>query len=355
MKLRKSVLYSAFAVFMMVSMSYGWVHFRMQQKPVHEKITPSVTVFTVKAEVYQPTIEAVGTLQANQGTVLKAQTDGQVDSIRFAPGDRVTAGDILVTLNNVQQHGALDAAIAQQQLNKTMYQRDLELKKLGAISLAAVDQAKAALDAGAAAVHEAQGAYDLTIVKAPFSGRVGIVKVNLGDYLQSGDPIVSLQNLDPMFVDFYVPEKHFSAIKQGDTVHVVANTSPNQVFTGQIVNYETIVDQTTGMLQVRAAIPNSQEILLPGGYATIKVDAGSPQTSLNIPQTALLYDSDGAYVYLVQANNHVIRQKVVLGEQIKQSVQILSGLTSGDIIVSVGTNKVHEGSVIDAVFDSGAS
>ena len=346
--IRRSMWVSIFSALLLLASSYAWVHFQMQHKPVMPKITPTVTVFQVKAEKYQPTIEAIGTLQANQGTVLKAQTNGQVDSIHFAPGASVTQGDILVTLNNVQQRGALDAAIAQQQLNKTMYQRDLELKKLGAISLAAVDQAKAALDAGEAAVHEAQGVYDLTIIKAPFSGRVGIVKINLGDYLQSADPIVSLQNLDPMFVDFYVPEKSFSAIKKGEAVNVIANTSADQVFIGQIVNYETVVDQTTGMLQVRAAIPNPQETLLPGGYATVKVDTGVSHTTLTIPQTALMYDTKGAYVYLVQANV-ATRQNVQLGAQINQSIQVLSGLKPGDTIVSAGTNKVQSGGKINAV------
>lgn len=351
---RKSLWISIFAALLLLASCYTWVHFQARDKSALPKMPPNVTVFTVRAENYQPTIEAIGTLQANQGTVLKAQTNGQVESIHFSPGARVNQGDVLVTLNNVQQRSALDAAIAQQQLNKTMYQRDLELKKLGAISLAAVDQAKAALDAGDAAVHEAQGVYDLTIIKAPFSGRVGIIKINLGDYLQSADPIVSLQNLDPMFVDFYVPEKLFSAIKKGETVKVTANTSPDQVFTGQIVSYETIVDQTTGMLQVRAAIPNPQEALLPGSNATVKVDTGDSHTTLAIPQTALMYDANSAYVYLVQAGV-AIRQNIQIGEQIHQSIQVISGLKPGDIIVSAGTNKVQSGDAINAIVEADVS
>lgn len=345
---------SIFSALLLLTISYSWVHVHQQQKPMLQKASPSVSVFTVTTENYQATIQAVGTLQANQGTVLKAQTDGQVDRIDFASGDKVTKGNILVTLNNAQQRGALDAAIAQQQLNKTMYQRDLELKKLGAISLAAVDQAKAALDAGAAAVREAKGTYDLTIIKAPFSGRVGISKVNLGDYLQSADPIVSLQNLDPMFIDFYIPEKSFKAIKTGAMVTVRANTSPDQVFTGKIVNYETVVDQTTGMLQVRAAIPNPQEVLLPGGYATVTVDTGASQTTLSIPQTALMYDTESAYVYRVQADK-AMRQNVTLGTQIGQRVQIISGLQPGDKIISAGTNKVRSGGAIQPVVEPGAA
>lgn len=354
MMMRKSILISIFAALLLLVASYSWVHFRMHQKPASQKVTPSVSVIKVKTQEYQPTIEAVGTLQANQGTVLKAQTDGQVVRINFSPGDMVKKGDVLVVLNNTQQRGALDAAIAQEKLNHAMYQRDLELKKLGAISLAAVDQAKAALDAGSAAVDQAQGAYDLTITQAPFSGRVGISKINIGDYLQSADAIVSLQNLDPMFIDFYVPEKYFSQIKIGATVKVTANTLPNQIFIGQIISYETVVDQSTGMLQVRAAVPNPQELLLPGGYATVSIYAGALNTTISIPQTALLYDTESAFVYLVQAGK-TVRQNVSLGDQIKQSIQITKGLKSGDVIVSAGTNKVHAGSTIQEVFEPGAA
>lgn len=347
--MRKSLWVSLFSTFLLLLISYLWVYWQQQHKSISQKKPgPTVTVYQVKEETYQPTIEAIGTLQANQGAVLKAQTNGQVDGIRFAPGDQVTQGDILVTLNNVQQHGALDAAIAQQQLNKTTYQRDLELKQLGAISLAAVDQAKAALDVGEAAVREAQGVYDLTLIKAPFSGRVGIIKVNLGDYLQSSDPIVSLENLNPMFIDFYIPEKWLSTIKKGAKVRLVANTSPHQTFVGQIINYETVVDQTTGMLQVRASIPNPKETLLPGGFATVQVDTGSAQNILSIPQTALMYDDDKAYVYLVR-NTIATQQNVEVGDQVKQNIQILSGLKSGDIVVSAGTNKVHDGDKINAL------
>ena len=348
--MRKSMLISVLAASLLLGVSYVWVHVHGQKKSAAPKMSPSVTVFKVTAENYQPTIEAVGTLQANQGTVLKAQTDGQVSSIHFEPGDVVKEGDVLVTLNNVQQQGALDAAVAQEQLNKTMYQRDLELKKLGAISLAAVDQAKAALDSGAATVHEAQGAYDLTIVKAPFSGRLGIVKVNLGDYLQSADPIVSLQNLDPMFIDFYVPQKYLPDIKVGETVIATPDTTAKAV-SGKIISYETVIDQTTGMLQVRASVPNPQQLLLPGGYVTLHVDVGNATKTMRIPQTAIMVDAQGAYVYLVKENIAHI-QRVKIGTQIGQEIQILQGLQVGDEVVSAGTNKVHDNSAIQPVVEA---
>jgi RND family efflux transporter MFP subunit len=153
-----------------------------------------------------------------------------------------------------------------------------------------------------------------------------------------------------MFVDFYVPEKCFPSIKKGEIVNVIANTSPGQVFTGKIVSYETVVDQTTGMLQVRASVSNPQEVLLPGGYVTVSVHVGALQKILSIPQTALMYDTDSAYVYLVHENK-AVRQNVKLGEQIKQEIQITEGLKPGDIIVSAGTNKIQNDGLVQVIFE----
>lgn len=349
-KTLKSKLISVLAILALLTVSYIWVYIDQHKKPARAKADPTVTILTMSASSHQPTIDAVGTLQASQGAILKAQTSGQVEKIQFAAGDEVKQGDVLVILNNTQQQGALDAAAAQEQLNKLTYQRDLELKKLGAISLAAVDTAKAAVDAGAAAVDEAQGSYDLTVIKAPFAGRVGISKIDVGDYLQAADPIVSLQNLDPMLIDFYVPQKYFSAIKIGETVMVSANTEEKAI-AGKIINYETVIDETTGMLQVRASVPNSQQLLLPGGYVTLHVNVGDVVNSINIPPTSIMYDEKGAYVYLVKDNVAHI-QRVTLGSQIDQNIQILKGLQVGDVIVNAGTNKVRDNGVVQVAVAS---
>ncbi len=327
---------------------YTCVHLIKKKSP-HPKSKPTVSAFKIVEKKYQPTIQAVGILQANQGAILKAQTDGEIKLINFTAGQNVRQGDILIELNNSQQKAALKAAIATEILNKSMYQRDVELKKLGAISLAAVDQAKAAMDAGEAAVQEAQAAYDLTITRAAFSGRVGISKVNIGDYLQAGSEIVSLQNLDPMFVDFYVPQKNFPDIKVGASVDAKADTATERI-KGKIINYETVIDNNTGMLQVRASIPNPQQSLLPGGYVTLSIDTALASNTISIPQMAVMYDAKGAYVYLVEGNI-VHQRRVKLGAQIEQAIQVIEGLKEGDIVVSAGTNKLQDSSEIQVVVD----
>lgn len=353
MKIQRLRFISLLTITIFLVASYAWVQFREHRKPERQHNMPTVSTIRVTAQEYQPTLTAIGVLRANQGTILKAQTDGQVERITFNSGEEVKMGDCLVTLNNTQQQGALDAAIVQEQLNKLFYQRDLQLKKLGAISLAALDQAKEAVDASAAVTQEAQGAYDLTIINAPFAGRLGISKINLGDYLQSGTEIVSLQNLDPMFLDFNVPEKYFSYIKVGETVKINANTLPNNEFTGKIISYETVIDQNTGMLQARATLANPQGDLLPGGYATAIIYTGVKKKVISIPQTALIYDAEGPYVYLAQKDK-AIRQAVTVGDQIQQNIEIKQGLRVGDIIISAGTNKVQNNATIDTVMEAGA-
>jgi membrane fusion protein (multidrug efflux system) len=349
-KLSRSQRISIFVLIILLISVYVWLRAHQPKIGKPQKADPTVAVFKIVAQNYQPFIDAVGTLQANQGAILKAQTSGQVEKISFTAGEMVHQGDVLVELNNSQQKGALDAAVAQEKLNITMYQRDLELQKLGAISSAAVDQAKAAVDAGKAAVQEAQANYDLTITTAPFSGRVGISKINLGDYLQAADAIVSLQNLDPMFVDFYLPQKYLADIHLGATVLVTPDTTA-QATTGKITSYETVIDQNTGMLQVRAALPNPQQLLLPGGYVTLQVDIGTANTTLNVPQTAVMYDAQGSYVYIVK-DKLAHKQRVTVGAQIGQEMQILQGLEAGDVVVSAGTNKVHDNSALQAVLES---
>lgn len=334
-------------IVLLVVLSYVWVAFQQTKKPISSKSIPTVSTVTIRPETYQPTLDAIGIFQANQGTILKAQTDGQVQDVRFSAGDQVHTGDLLLVLNNTQQKAALDAAIAQQKLNIAMYQRDQELKKLGAISLAAVDQAKAAVEGGDAAVKEAQSAYELTMISAPFSGRLGISKVHLGDYLQVGDAIVSLQNIDPMLIDFYVPQKYFSSIQVGKTVIVQANTTQTPL-EGKIINYETVVDQTTGMLQVRAAVPNVQQQLLPGGYATLKININEEESMITIPQTAIIYDAEGAYVYIIQ-KDIAHAQRITLGQQVQQNIQVMTGLKENDVIVAAGTNKIRENSQVNII------
>lgn len=353
-KARYSVFASIVSVILLLAGSYVWVTLQERHQAPHAPAKPTVSVIRVVTSAYQPTLTAIGVLQANQGTVLKAQTDGQVAQILFSAGQSVHVGDLLVRLNNTQQQGALNAAIAQQKLNKLTYQRDLELKKLGALSSAALDQAQESVEAGDAAIQQAQGAYNLTLVTAPFAGQLGIEKIHLGDYLSSGTDIVSLQNIDPMYIDFYVPEKYFSAIHVGEKVAMIARTAPEKKFIGQVISYETIVDKTTGMLQIRAAIANPHGELLPGGYASIILDMGSKKSSIRVPQTAILYDTQGAYVYRV-INQHAARQSVSVGEQVGQQIIVTSGLQAGDVVVCAGTNKVQDKAVLNVVTDIGGA
>lgn len=343
--MQKSRVVCFVLVLVVVAMVYAFVQYRLAHPNETPRAIPAVSTTAVATQSLQPRIPAVGFFLANQGVVVKAETAGRVSAVHFRSGQTVEQGDVLITLNNTQQAGALKYAKAQHNLSVLTYQRYVNLQKVGAVSAEALDEAKSTMDSNEGNEIKAQGDYDLTEIKAPFSGRVGINKISLGDYLQTGDEVVSLQNLNPLYIDFSIPERYVSQLNIGEKVEIVATTHPHQTFEGKVDSYETLINQDTGMMTVRALVPNELGLLLPGGYAEVTLYAGEPKTVMAIPQTAIVYDVASNYVYLVKDNKAVV-QTVKLGAQIGEWIEVTEGLSVGDVIVSAGTNKVHEGSVV---------
>lgn len=342
--MRKSKLIG-FITVLLVGVLYAFVQYRLAHPKELPRPIPTVSTTVVSTQSLQPRIPAVGFFSANQGVLIKAETDGRVSAIHFRSGEEVKQGDILVTLNNTKQAGALKYAKAQHHLSVLTYQRYVNLQKVGAVSAEALDEAKSTMDSNEGSEIQAQGDYDLTEIKAPFSGRVGISKISLGDYLQIDDEVVSLQNINPLYLDFSIPERYVSQVKIGQQVDVIATTCPHQAFKGKVDSDETLINQDTGMMTVRALVPNDSGLLLPGGYAEVTLYAGEPQAVIAIPQTAIVYDVASQYVYLVKENKAVV-QTVKLGDQIGEWIEVMEGLSVGDVIVSAGINKIHEGSLV---------
>lgn len=333
-------------VLVIVGIVYAVVQYRLAHPKEVHRSAPTVTTMVVRTQALQSHIPAVGFFSANQGVVIKAETDGRVKELHVRSGQSVNQGDILVILENSKQAGALKYAKAQHNLSVLTYQRYVNLQKVGAISAEALDEAKSTMDSNEGKEMQAQSDFDLTEIRAPFSGRVGINKISVGDYLQSGAAIVSLQNITPMYLDFSIPERYVSQLKIGETVDMIATTHPHQTFTGSVDSYESLINQETGMMSVRALVPNESGLLLPGGYAEVILYAGEPQDVITIPQTAIVYDVGGNYVYRVKDHKAVV-QAVTLGIQVGDQIHITEGLSAGDVIVSAGTNKIHEGSVVN--------
>ncbi len=262
---------------------------------------PPQTVSTVTAamQTWQPEVEAVGSLRAENGATLSLEVSGVVDRIDFKSGDDVQAGQVLLQLraaDDIAKLAALDASAALAQVN---YDRDSRQLRAQAISQAVVDSDLYTLKNARAQADEQRAVVAKKTLRAPFAGHLGIRAVDLGQYLNAGTAVVSLQALDPLFVDFSVPQQALSQVSVGQTVTASVDTFPGQTFKGKIIAVNPAVDTDSRNVQMRASLPNPDHRLLPGMFATIDIAAGAPEQHLTLPQTAITYNPFGSTVYLV--------------------------------------------------------
>jgi membrane fusion protein, multidrug efflux system len=336
---------------------------------------PKFTVSTTKA-AYQdwlPQLGAVGSLRAERGADLSAEVDGIVDTINFSSGDNVKAGQTLLRLRAADDVAHLESLRATAALAETNYKRDKAQFEAEAISQATLDSDAATLRSAKAQVAEQDALVAKKIVRAPFAGQIGIRAVDLGQYLAAGTKIVTLQQLDPIFVDFSVPQQSLGQVHVGQKVAVTADVLPDKDFAGEITALDPRVDTDTRNVTVRATIKNPARKLLPGMYANVSVEVGAPVRYLTLPQTAVAYNPYGATVYLVVpqgsdaapnsqpgatrtpsapadadgAANLVAQQVfVTTGTTRGDQVAILKGVNEGDEVVTSGQIKLRNGALV---------
>nr|WP_295739784.1 efflux RND transporter periplasmic adaptor subunit [uncultured Acidocella sp.] len=310
------------------------------------------TVATIQAQEtpWQPAIQSVGTVTAINGASLSAEVGGIVDSIHFESGQDVQKGDVLLTLRANNDPAVLAQLQAQAKLDEINYARDLKQFAANAVAQSTVDTDRANLAAAQAQVAAQQASMDEKIVRAPFSGRLGIRQVNLGQYLQPGTAIVTLEQLNPLFVDFYLPQQALVALKVGQVVNLKIDAYPGQTFPAKIAAIGATVDSATRSIAVRAVLQNDDLRLRPGMFASVSVETGAPKEAVTLPQTAIAYSSYGDTVYVVkhgQGNALVADQVfVTLGATRGDQVQILDGVKPGDEVVTAGQVKLHNGSPV---------
>jgi membrane fusion protein (multidrug efflux system) len=313
------------------------------------------TVSTVQAKptLWQSQLRAVGTLHAVAGADLSSEVTGLVVKIGFKAGDDVRKGTLLVQLRDDSDRAQLAALEATATLADQTYKRDAALIKTKAISdtdydtaLANMKNARAQADAQAATVEK-------KAIRAPYDGRVGIRQVDVGQYVNAGQIVVTLQQLDPIYVDFDVPQQQMSLIGVGDKVSLTTDAAPGVTFSGHILAFDAKVDPNTRNVQVRATIANPDKKLLPGMFATVVVNAGAARPQITLPETAIVYNPYGDTVFVVtkqqgpQGEQLVARQRfVVLGETRGDQVAIESGLSTRDVVVSTGQLKLKNGTMV---------
>ena len=312
---------------------------------------PPQTVSTTTAayQEWQPQVQAVGSLRAVNGADLSLEVPGIVDAIEFDSGDDVAAGKVLLRLRSEDDIARLHALQATADLAQINYDRDYKQLKAQAVSQATVDTDLANLKNARAQVATQQATVDKKVLRAPFAGHLGIRAVDVGQFLNAGTVVVTLQQLDPVFVDFSLPQQVLDKLKPGQAVRVVVDTFPGKSFPGKILAINPEVDPNSRNAQIRAQIANPDHKLLPGMYATLDIDAGERERHITLPQTAITYNPYGSTVFLVQKNGNATTARqafVTTGATRGDQVAVLSGVNDGDVVVTAGQIKLRNGSPI---------
>ncbi len=318
---------------------------------------PPVVVTAIKAELapWQPEVTAVGSLRAFRGVDVTSEIDGMVRTVRFRPGEEVGEGQVLVELNTDADIAQLEALEAAADLSNTTYERDKKQLEIESVSQATVDADAADLRTKRAQVAEQRAIVEKKTIKAPFAGKLGISTVNPGQYVKAGDKLVTLQSLDSLLVDFYVPQQQLSQVAIGQGINVTTDSFPGKTFTGKVTAINPKVDPDTRNAEIEATVVNPGHRLLPGMYGTVAVKAGAVRRYLTVPQTAVTYNPYGETVFIVQESGTGPDGKPLLtakqtfvttGETRGDQVAVLSGIAEGERVVTSGQLKLRNGSPV---------
>jgi len=338
---------------------YAFQQFRnkMIQQAIKGQANPPQSVSTTVAQTspWQPSVEAVGNLRASNGTSLASEVSGIVTAIHFDSGAMVKTGQLILELNAAPLKAQLEQLKVAVRLAKQTFDRDLAQLKMQAVSQAAVDISAANLKSALAQVTMQEAIIAQKSIRAPFSGQLGIRQVDLGQYLAPGTALVNLQKLDPMYLDFTVPQAQIELIHVGDSVTVQTNAFPNKTFTGTISAIEQQVDIATRNLKVRASIANPNGELLPGLFATARVKRGDEKQYVTLPNSAISYNPYGSTVFIVKNEGKgadgkpklVVEQRfVTTGVARGDQVAVISGLQVNEVVVTSGQLKLRNGTPI---------
>jgi membrane fusion protein (multidrug efflux system) len=314
----------------------------------------AITTIVAKQETWPSTLSVVGTMTAVHGVTVAADLPGTVDQIKFDSGKWVQAGEVLVELDTRQERAQLAAMEAQRELTKINYSRMQQLVSEGVISRMDYDKAMADQKAADANAAEVRATIARKTIRAPFSGVLGIRQVNLGQYLAAGTPIVPLQSLNPIYVNFSVPQQEAGSVQVGRNVRLTSDALASLAFTGKVTAIDSIVDQNTRNVQVQATLSNPQGKLRPGMFVQVELGLGAKQTVIPLPASAISYAPFGDSVFVVADLKSPkgepyrgVRQQFVKVEGARGDlVGVVAGLKPGDEVVTSGAFKLRNGAAV---------
>ena len=353
----KKKVFIAFCVLLVIAGVLGGVKFLQINRMIaqgKEFVPPPATVTTapVMSLAWEQRLTAVGSLEAVQGVTVTAELNGKIEQIAFEPGAHVEAGDLLVQQDISSEKAQLRADEATLALKKANHDRAKELLADNVVTQAAYDQALAEYKQALAAIDNIRSVIAKKTIRAPFAGRLGIRLVNLGQNLEGGEPIVSLQAMDPIFVNFLLPQNQIAQIQPGLTVRIRTDALPGQEIQGRVTAINPQVEEATRNIRIQATVENRQERLRPGMFVDVDVILPEQEDVRMIPTTAVLYApySDSVFVLEKKAagdgqpDDQILRQQFVrLGSQRGDYVAVLSGVEEGDQVVSTGVFKYRNG------------
>jgi len=336
----------------------GFLKFRQIQSAVQassfQPPPEAVTSIVAKQEQWPATMAVIGTMEAVQGVMVSADLPGTVARINFDSGKSVRAGDVLIELDTRQERAQLAALEAQRDLAGVNFGRMQQLSKDGVISRMEYDRATADQKQTEANVGEIRATIERKTIRAPFSGVLGIRKVNLGQYLAAGNPIVQLQALNPIYVNVGVPQQAVGQVRIGGNLHVTTEALAGEVFNGRVTAMDSVVDESTRNIQMQATLPNPQGKLRPGMFVQVQVGVGASRSVVSLPASAINYAPYGDSVFVItdlkdqkgQSYRGVRQQFVKVEGSRGDQVAVISGVKAGDEVVTSGVFKLRNGAAV---------
>lgn len=311
-------------------------------------VMPPETVTSREAEemVWENVVTAVGTLRASQGVMVSAEVSGTVSEIHFDSGESVQTGDLLFELDTSTERAQLESAKATHELAEVNLKRAQELRASRSIAQSELDTADARSKETKAVVEQVRATLEKKIIRAPFAGRLGIRQVDVGEYLNPGAVVVSLQSINPMYVDFSLPQQQVTKVKNGYAFRLEMDTYPGRSFEGGIEAIDPDLDLSNRMFRVRGIIVNDDGALRPGMFANVSIVQPEASRVVAVPGTAVYYQSYGNTIFVVKPgeSGNVVEQRFVkLGRTKGDFVAILNSLEAGEEVVTAGAFKLFNG------------
>lgn len=333
-------------------MAGKWYQQRMMNEYFSTMAQPPVSVSSTPAEavIWQQQVSAVATLAAIQGADLTAEVSGIVASIRFDNGATVKAGDIVASLNSATDRAELASLQAEVRLAELERDRVAALWQRKSIAKSMLDKQQTELDQAMALVRAQEARIEQKQIRAPFDGRLGIRQINVGQYVAAGDPVIALQALDPLYLNFTLPEERYTQIHTGQRVETTVDALDGFSFTGIVTAIEPSIKQSTRNFNIQATLANPEHTLRPGMFARVHVNLGEPARRIVIPRTAVSFNPYGNSVFILTAgenDQYVAKQRFVqTSAERGELVAVDKGLQVGELVATSGLLKLRNDSVV---------